>query len=109
MKLITPQKPLLDVTAINKEQANTFKVPPENIINAIKPGDTVQLICANERILCRIKNKDEWFVGEIDNRLVGTPLHGLSFGDRIQFSKNNILKVFPGFSPLKPTIQRVDN
>lgn len=72
----------------------TFDVPSEAELAAIKPGDSVKVCTGGERFWVSVTVASESMIaGTVDNQLVYTDRHGLRIGDTIHFSRECVYDV----------------
>ena len=87
----------VDGQQMNKENPTTFEVPSQEELSGLKEGVFVKVATGGERFWVQIKNVDaDEIVGIIDNDLVRTEEHGLSYSDVVTFQKRNVLSIFEG-------------
>lgn len=94
------KKPIKNPDLVNaierhREYPNTFEIPLQEDINAIKPGDFAKICTGDERFWVMITQlkEDGKIVGKIDNHLLFTDNHNLSFGDYVSFYPENIFAI----------------
>lgn len=85
---------LVDTIEMNKIHPDTFQLPPKEVLDNLKVGDTVKVCNSNERFWCIVDDfiTDDLIVGVIDNQLLID--YGYGFDDKIFIHKNNIYDVF---------------
>jgi hypothetical protein len=87
---------------------DTFEVPSRERLARVGPGSGVQ-ICAvdlaagdlldagGERFWVLVTERTgDHLLGRIENHLVATDEHGLSYGDYVSFSLDNIYNIYEG-------------
>lgn len=91
-KMKLKKRAWLNAKEMNALYPKTFDCPSDKDIASIESGDHAKIACDGERFWVHvIKIEDGWYKGVIDNNLVRTRLHGLKYGDPVQFQANNIL------------------
>lgn len=76
---------------------DTFSVPSDSEINALKPGSIVKVCCNNERFwvqLTEVDTASSQLKGVVNNELVAPENSHLSLGTEIEFKNENILSIY---------------
>lgn len=85
-----------------------FEIPAQDRLDKVGPGSGVK-ICAvdptnanpietdGERFWVLVTERNgDYLVGRVENHLLATNEHGLSYGDRVEFSVENIYEIYEG-------------
>ena len=87
----------IDAQEMHRNNPDTFWAPDEVTLKSIEPGHTVK-VCANneERFWVRVTkvNSKGHIIGEVDNDLVCTDIHGLSLHDTVKFETKHIYQIY---------------
>lgn len=87
------------------EHTETFEVPTNDELANIKEGSFVKVCADYSNIVSHGINSERFWVnvifvdgdeihGKVDNDLIGTACHGLSYGDIIKFKKCNVYAIY---------------
>lgn len=95
---------LIDGVQRNAENPRAFQIPTTEQVLQVGRGNFVK-VGAEFPNHGRVNAERFWvrvtaivggrFKGKVNNDLVYTPLHGLSFNDEIEFESKHILDIFP--------------
>lgn len=99
-----------DIKFVNAQEMNrlnpiTFEVSSQKELNEIKEGDSVKISTwlenedsINEKFWVNVVSVDgDKIKGIVDNNLILTHEHGLSFEDEVEFEKKNICSIHKNF------------
>jgi hypothetical protein len=88
----------IDGQEMNQLHPTTFEVPSKEELNAITEGSTVKVGVISdmtERFWATVVSiEGDTIKATVDNDLVFTEFHGLSFGDEMTFEKKNVLAIY---------------
>lgn len=100
----TKSPTLIDAAAMAAQHPATFDRPTAVEIADLKTGGMAKVIAASqprkERFWVQVVRRDgDFFVGRVDNDLVFTASHGLTYNDLIEFHADNICALFVNDHP----------
>lgn len=85
----------VDAQEMAKKHPETFIAPSEADLAQIKEGMHVKVSAANERFWCLVEAIDQdRITATVDNEVLGTPAHGLKYGDTVEFEKRHIYQIY---------------
>jgi len=89
-----PFVPYVDAQRMHRLHPATFQAPSANELSNIRVGDHVKICTGEERFWVELKVvTNEKLIGNVDNELVHTNIHGLVLGDTIQFERRHIFDI----------------
>ena len=85
---------LLDAQAMHRKHRNTFEVPSDAELAALRPGDYVKVCAGRERFWVEVDEFDGATIhATVASALVLTSEHGLKSGDALAFEPRHVLSV----------------
>lgn len=84
----------MDAQQMHQDFPELFKVPSQEKLDKLAPGDLVKICADEERFWVRVKTVEaEKVTGIIYSDLVLTGYHGLKANDEIEFLKKHIYMI----------------
>jgi len=87
----------VNAVAMAKAHPDTFDVPPRSKREGVRMGQLVKVCCCEERFWVEVTGAlrlKKIYTGRIDNDLVHTDRHGLSYDDLVMFCPDNIYAIY---------------
>ena len=86
-----------DAQEMHRLHPDTFHAPAPDELAAIAPGDSVKVCTGDERFWVTVTDvTDTGLAGTVDNDLLFTDRHGLSYGDLIRFGRECVYDIVAG-------------
>ncbi len=89
----------LDAHALSILYPDTFEAPTNEELQAIKVGDIIKVSTGEERfwvIVEQVHQPSRTIIGKVDNDLLFTGEHGLSYADEVVFGFQNVYDIQTG-------------
>jgi len=90
-----PTAPFSDAQDMQRQYPETFEAPTMDELYALRPGMSVKVCAAGERFWVTITGiVGDLIGGKVDNDLIGTPAHGMRYGDAITFERRHVYQIY---------------
>jgi hypothetical protein len=85
---------LLDGVIQNTLYPDTFEIPDESSRKSIQAEQFAKIVAGQERFWVKVIQsipQSNSYIGRVDNDLIYTEEHGLSYNDLVEFNEKNVI------------------